>query len=141
MLTVGYKKDRGPSGSGPVFECPKSGYNTAGPWAYTRTAPKRVTPPPPARSPSPGTRSAAKLLARDEVAAHRGEYRQAAGAAAPKALRAGIERDQWSAAIHPAGIEMKGRVIIGSREDAELQAHAIIDDWLKKHSTLKPKSD
>jgi hypothetical protein len=41
MLTVGYRNERGPSGKGPVFECPKCGYNTAGPWAFTRTAPKR----------------------------------------------------------------------------------------------------
>jgi hypothetical protein len=31
MLTVGYKNERGASGKGPVFECPKCGYNTAGP--------------------------------------------------------------------------------------------------------------
>jgi hypothetical protein len=37
-------------------------------------------------------------------------------------LRARIEREQWSVAIHPAGLEMKGRVVIGSRSDAELRA-------------------
>jgi hypothetical protein len=50
-------------------------------------------------------------------------------------IRAGIERDRWSVAIHPAGVEMKGRVVIGLREQAELQARDMIDDWLKKHST------
>jgi len=41
MLTVGYHSERPPTLKGPVFECPKCGYNTAGPWMYTRTAPKR----------------------------------------------------------------------------------------------------
>ena len=47
-------------------------------------------------------------------------------------IRARIQRDQWSVAIHPAGVEMKGRVVIGSRRDAELQARAMIDSWLKR---------
>jgi hypothetical protein len=41
MLTVGYKLERGQAGKGPVFECPKCGYNNAGPWSYNRIAPKR----------------------------------------------------------------------------------------------------
>ena len=45
-------------------------------------------------------------------------------------IRTRIERDQWSVAIHPAGIEMKGKVVIGPRSDAELQARALIDSWL-----------
>jgi hypothetical protein len=43
MKTVGYF-DRPVSGhraSDAVFECPKCGFNNAGPWAYTRTAPER----------------------------------------------------------------------------------------------------
>jgi hypothetical protein len=56
-------------------------------------------------------------------------------------IRTRIERDQWSVAIHPAGVEMKGRVVIGSRSDAELQARAMINDWLKKHSTQTPISN
>jgi hypothetical protein len=54
-------------------------------------------------------------------------------------IRAGIERDQWSVAIYPAGIEMKGRVIIGSRKEAELEARAMIKSWLKRHSAGKSK--
>jgi hypothetical protein len=46
-------------------------------------------------------------------------------------IRAGIEREQWSVTIHPAGVEMKGKVVIGSREKAELQARAMINSWLK----------
>ena len=56
-------------------------------------------------------------------------------------IRARIEREQWSVAIHPTGVEMKGRVVFGSREKAELQAHKMIDRWLKKHSTQKPNSN
>jgi hypothetical protein len=54
-------------------------------------------------------------------------------------LRAGIERGQWSVAIYPAGVEMKGMVIIGSRKHAELQARAMIRNWLKRHSAGKSK--
>jgi hypothetical protein len=43
MLTVGYKSG-GDAGSGPVFECPKCGYHTAGMWAFTRTAAKQQPP-------------------------------------------------------------------------------------------------
>jgi hypothetical protein len=45
MLTVGYHNERPATRSGPVFECPKCGYNTAGPWMYTRIAPKREPSP------------------------------------------------------------------------------------------------
>jgi hypothetical protein len=48
-------------------------------------------------------------------------------------IRARLEREQWSVAIHPAGVEMKGRVVIGSREQAELEARTLINDWLKRH--------
>jgi hypothetical protein len=54
-------------------------------------------------------------------------------------VRAGIERGQWHVAIYPAGVEMKGRVIIGLRKHAELQARAIIRNWLKRHSAGKSK--
>jgi hypothetical protein len=56
-------------------------------------------------------------------------------------LRARIERAQWYIAIYPAGVEMKGRVVFGSREEAELQARGLINDWLKRHSTQKPNSN
>jgi hypothetical protein len=46
-------------------------------------------------------------------------------------IRARIVREQWSVAIHPAGVEMKERVVFGSHSDAELQARAMIDNWLK----------
>jgi len=46
-------------------------------------------------------------------------------------IRARIEREQWYVAIHPAGVEMKGRVVFGSREEAELQARAMINSWQK----------
>jgi hypothetical protein len=41
MLTVGHKLDRGKTGAGPVYECPKCGHNSASPWSFNRTAPQR----------------------------------------------------------------------------------------------------
>jgi hypothetical protein len=41
MLTVGSIDQPGVKKSGAVFECPKCGFNTAGPWAYDRIAPER----------------------------------------------------------------------------------------------------
>ena len=52
-------------------------------------------------------------------------------------IRARIEREQWSVAIHPAGIEMAGKVMTGPREKAELQAHSLINKWLEKHPAPK----
>jgi hypothetical protein len=56
-------------------------------------------------------------------------------------IRARIEREQWSVTIHPTGVEVKGRVVSGPREKAELQARTMINTWLKSHSTQKLKSD
>lgn len=44
MRTVGYMDVSIASKSGPVYECPKCGYNSAGPWAYTRIAPPWKAP-------------------------------------------------------------------------------------------------
>ena len=55
-------------------------------------------------------------------------------------LRARIERAQWYVALYPMGVEMKGRVVFGSREEAELRARAMINDWLKRRPTQNPKS-
>ena len=44
MLTVGYhhlKTAAGKNEGDPVYECPKCGYNTAGPYTYRRIAPPR----------------------------------------------------------------------------------------------------
>jgi hypothetical protein len=44
-------------------------------------------------------------------------------------------------AIHPAGVEMAGKVITGLREKAELQARSMINTWLDKHpdaTAIKP---
>jgi hypothetical protein len=56
-------------------------------------------------------------------------------------IRARTERAQWYVAIYPVDVEMKGRVVFGSREEAELRARALINDWLKKRSTQNPKSN
>jgi hypothetical protein len=46
-------------------------------------------------------------------------------------IRARIERDEWYVAIHPDGVELPGKVIVGPREEAELEAHHMIDDWFR----------
>ena len=50
-------------------------------------------------------------------------------------IRARTERDQWKVAIHPAGIERAGKVISGSREQAERLARSMIDKWISEHRT------
>jgi hypothetical protein len=45
MLTVGEHNGRNELGVGPVYECPRCGYNTAGPYLYKRIAPGRSNPP------------------------------------------------------------------------------------------------
>jgi hypothetical protein len=52
-------------------------------------------------------------------------------------IRARIEREQWSVAIHPAGVEKAAKVMTGPREKAELQAHFLINKWLEKHPAPK----
>jgi hypothetical protein len=39
----------------------------------------------------------------------------------------------WSVAIHPAGVEMPGKVISGRRDAAEKMARCLIDKWLERH--------
>jgi len=45
-------------------------------------------------------------------------------------VRTRIERNEWYVAIYPDGVELRGKVVVGSREDAEFQAHSMISDWL-----------
>jgi hypothetical protein len=49
-------------------------------------------------------------------------------------VRMRIERAEWYVAIHPDGIELPGKVVIGSRGEAELCAHYMIGDLLQRHS-------
>jgi hypothetical protein len=49
-------------------------------------------------------------------------------------IRARTERGQWKVAIHPAGIESTGKVISGSRAQAERMARSMIDKWLSEGS-------
>ncbi len=44
MRTVGHIENFHINRSGPIYECPKCGYNTAGPWAYNRIAPPWKAP-------------------------------------------------------------------------------------------------
>jgi hypothetical protein len=48
-------------------------------------------------------------------------------------IRARIERDEWSVAIHPGDVESAGKIITGDREQAESLAHSLIDKWLDRH--------
>jgi hypothetical protein len=42
MLTVGYVTRAPNKNAGdPIYECPKCGYNTSGPYGYERLAPER----------------------------------------------------------------------------------------------------
>jgi hypothetical protein len=46
MLTVGYHtRSQGHRPGSPVFECPRCGINSAGPFMYERTVPERESPP------------------------------------------------------------------------------------------------
>jgi len=46
-------------------------------------------------------------------------------------IRMGIERDKWHIAIHSGGKPLQV-IIFGTREDANLKAHSMIDAWLRK---------
>ena len=48
-------------------------------------------------------------------------------------VRARIERGEWYVAIYPDGAELRGKAVVGSREDAEFRAHSMISDWLRRH--------
>jgi hypothetical protein len=52
-------------------------------------------------------------------------------------IRARIEREQWSVAILPAGVEKAAKVTTGSRGKAEQQAHSLINTWLEKQPAPK----
>jgi hypothetical protein len=56
------------------------------------------------------------------------------------ALRAGIERGKWFVAIYPdEGVEMAGKKVLRTREDAETHAHHMIDRWLDSKSRQRSK--
>jgi hypothetical protein len=52
-------------------------------------------------------------------------------------LRAGIQRGQWSVVIYPQGVETKANRVFGTREEAELKAHYMINRWLDPKSREK----
>jgi hypothetical protein len=54
-------------------------------------------------------------------------------------VRVRIEREHWSVAIYPNGVEMPGKVITGPREKAESHAHSLINKWLEKHGRKNTK--
>jgi hypothetical protein len=54
-------------------------------------------------------------------------------------LRAGIERGQYRAVIHPDGGELPSKTVFGSREDAEAYARHMINRWLAAKSRQNAK--
>ena len=48
-------------------------------------------------------------------------------------IRAGIERNHWTVAIHPGDVESLPKIVAGDREQAEALAHSMINDWLRHH--------
>jgi len=51
-------------------------------------------------------------------------------------IRAGIERDSWSVAIYPDGVESVANRFYGTRANAEFRARSLIERWLKEqHAT------
>jgi hypothetical protein len=57
------------------------------------------------------------------------------------AVRVGIERDLWCISIHPPGVEVPVRRISGTREEAEREAHSMIDRWLKRQRERAAQSE
>jgi hypothetical protein len=52
-------------------------------------------------------------------------------------IRAGIEWDLWSVAIHPGDTESRARLIYGTREEAEFEARSMIDRWTQRITRRK----
>jgi hypothetical protein len=55
------------------------------------------------------------------------------------AIRAGIERGSWSVAIYPGGVESSRPLTYGTRANAELRAHSMIERWLKEQRARQSK--
>jgi hypothetical protein len=54
------------------------------------------------------------------------------------AIRIGIAREQWRVAIYPPGNRLPvERAVVGTREEAELVARAMINAWLKKATSAE----
>jgi hypothetical protein len=51
-------------------------------------------------------------------------------------IRAGIEPDLWSVAIHPGGVESAAKRVYGMREKAEFHARSMINTWLQKQPAI-----
>jgi hypothetical protein len=84
------------------------------------------TPRPTRSNPTPGKMASLQLQTR--VQANFMEYR-----GVRYAIRIGIARNQWQAAIYLPDNELpKETTVVGTRGDAEIAAHRIIDAWIKK---------
>jgi hypothetical protein len=54
-------------------------------------------------------------------------------------VRTRTERQEWHVAIHPEGVERPGRVVAGSRDNADSEAHAMIDAWFRRHAQIRKR--
>jgi hypothetical protein len=56
-------------------------------------------------------------------------------------IRAGIERDSWSVAIYPDGVESAANRFYGTRANAELRVRSMINRLLKEQNTERKQID
>ncbi len=54
-------------------------------------------------------------------------------------IRIGIEPNLWSISIYPGGVESRANRVYGTREDAEVEARAMIDGWPHKQKRKRLK--
>jgi hypothetical protein len=56
-------------------------------------------------------------------------------------IRAGIERDSWSVAIYPAGVESSAHRLYGTRANAEYRVRSVINRLLKEQNGERKQND
>jgi hypothetical protein len=56
-------------------------------------------------------------------------------------VRAGIERDSWSVAIYPDGVELVAHRFYGTRANAEFRIRSVINRFLKEQNAQREQID
>jgi hypothetical protein len=56
-------------------------------------------------------------------------------------IRAGIERDSWSVAIYPDGVESSAHRLYGTRANAEYRVRSVINRLLKEQNGERKQID
>ncbi|MGN6718887.1 MAG: hypothetical protein ACTHLX_16010 [Candidatus Binatia bacterium] len=56
-------------------------------------------------------------------------------------IRAGIERDSWSVAIYPGGVESSAYRLYGTRANAEYRVRSVINRLLKEQNGERQQID